>query len=96
MGLNVSESITMSSGITVSSYYAALGNEDIEISKSQDNTQYNISGSFILWKDQAARQSGKSPIGSKLVETSSTTTNVDVYAKLYEQYKTTLTNYTDV
>ena len=85
------------SGRTISNTYISLGsNSNISLEKEGD--QYNISGRFIIYKDQVSRNNNIGNFGSKYIRKNISISDLDqnLVSILYTELKKIYTNTTDV
>jgi hypothetical protein len=94
MGVIINETITLTSGLTVTNPYASLGENDIKVEKRVERlpaktTRYIVEGLFTMWVSPELRVSGSRDIGSIRVEVESKTPHTgNIYELLYNKLKT--------
>ena len=95
MGVIVSDSMSLETGITVDSYYAAIASECVMTVKNYNNI-YDTRGSIQFWVSKSARDEGIPAFYKKGISVSSNVApTVSPYETIYTEFKTGLTNYED-
>jgi LEA14-like dessication related protein len=101
MGVTVTEQYDLGCGLDVNSYYASINMNDIRMVKREEHrnhqydpesvtttTKYNLEAGFTFWVSQAARTSGKEPIGRTHISVSQETPITEnLYTVLYAKFK---------
>ena len=94
MGIIVLDSLTLDTGITVDSYYAAIAMEKIYTFRVGD--KYETLCTIQFWVSKSARDEGTSPFYAKeYLVSSNVAPTASPYETIYAEFKTGLTNYTD-
>ena len=112
MGITIGDTITLSSGIEISNTYASFSSSDgmprsVSCYKttSGGNTVFQTNGTAFIYKDQSAKEAGKSFLDSVNVSknltvselgTISAPSNKNLYGYLYDQLKSNYSSTTDV
>ena len=111
MGVTINETITLANGLTVTTPYASVGENDIRMEKRVEEqrnytsnvsdttttTKYILQGRFTMWVNIAMRIGKKGDIGGIQVEVESDVPFTgNIYDLLYKKLKTMKTCTDDI
>ena len=95
MGLINNDAYITPHGDSVTGTYMSISTGNISVAKNtRENSVYNISGSFLIWKDKAAKDAGNAYYDRINFNESFNSSQIStgVYSLLYTYIKTVYTN----
>ena len=98
MGIINNNAYTTPHGDSVTGTYLSISTGNLSVRKNiRDNSVYDISGSFLIWKDKAAKVAGKTYYDRVNFSQSYNSSQIStgVYSLLYTYIKTVYTNTSD-
>ena len=98
MGIIIGDTINLSNGLTVANAYGSFGNNEIRLSKNEnDNTQYILESHYNIWVNKDNRTNNKSIIDAGNIRKTLTVSELssNLYSILYTEIKSKFTSTTD-
>jgi len=98
MGIINNDAYTTPQGDSVTGTYISISTGNLSVGKNtRDNSLYDISGSFLIWKDKSAKDAGNTYYDRINISQSYNSSQIStgVYSLLYTYIKTVYTNTSD-